>query len=253
MRPVRGFTIIEVAVALFLLSLLFGSVFIPLRSQVDSRKVEETERLLEKAREALMGYALSRGYFPCPADASSAGQEPTGTDHAAGTCPTHYGYVPAATLGFQPTDAQGYAVDAWGSRVRYAVSDQTVGPASNTRAFTRVNGMRTGGIVTLGDPALALFHVCASGTGVVAGASCGTAQTLVSTAPVVIWSSGPNAMTGGTGVDEAQNPNRNGGSEDRLFVMRVRSAAPGNEFDDIVAWVPLTRLIGSMVAAGQLP
>lgn len=251
-----GFTIIEVAVALFLLSLLFGSVFIPLRSQVDRRQVEETGRLLEKAREALIGYALSRGHFPCPADASSAGQEPAGTDHAAGTCPTHYGYLPAAALGFQPTDPQGYAVDAWGTaanRLRYAVSDQAAGPAGNTRAFTRVNGMRAAGIAALGDPALALLHVCASGTGVVAGASCGKAPTVVSTAPVVIWSSGPNAPTGGAGVDEAQNPNRNGGSEDRVFVMRVRSMAAGNEFDDIVTWVPMTRLIGALVAAGQLP
>src|SRR5688572_26149089 len=160
-----GFTIIEVAVALFLLSLLFGSVFIPLRSQVESRKVEETERLLEKAREALLGYALARGYFPCPADASSAGQEPPGTDHATGSCPTYYGYFPAAALGFQPSDAQGYAVDAWGSlanRIRYAVSDQSAGPADNARAFARVNGMRAAGIAALGDPALSLFHVCAA-------------------------------------------------------------------------------------------
>jgi hypothetical protein len=113
--------------------------------------------------------------------------------------------------------------------------------------------MRAAGIASLADPALSLMHVCASGRGVSAGVNCGTAQTLVSTAPVVIWSVGPNAATGGTSVDEAQNPNPNGGSADRIFVSRVRSAVAGNEFDDIVTWIPMPILIGRMVAAGELP
>ena len=251
----RGFTLFEVAVALFLLSLLFGSVFIPLRTQIDTRNIDATQRLLAQARDALIGYAISRGHFPCPADQTSAGQEAAGADHASGFCPTYYGFLPAAALGLHAADAQGYVVDAWATsanRIRYAVSDQNVGPAANTRTFTRVNGLRSAGIAALGDPGLSLFYVCASATGVTS-ASCGSAQTIVSTAPAVIWSSGENAPTGGTSMDEAQNPNARGGSRDRIFVSRVRSSAAGNEFDDIVTWVSMPRLIGSMVAAGHLP
>jgi type II secretory pathway pseudopilin PulG len=252
----RGFSIIEAAVALFLLTLLFGTVFIPLETQVDTRKVENTERVLREAREALLGYAAARGYFPCPADASSGGREPPGSNHATGACPTYYGFLPAAELGLNASDGHGYAADAWGTdanRIRYAVSSQTVALAGNANAFTRVNGMRAAGIAALGDSSLSLFHVCSSGRGVVAGKSCGSTPTIVSTTPVVIWSSGRNAAIGGTSMDEAQNPNTNGGSADRIFVMTVRSNAPGNEFDDLVVWIPMPVLVARMVTSGQLP
>lgn len=251
-----GFTIVELAFALFLVALLFGSVFVPLQTQVDTRKVEETRQLLGRAREALLGFAVAHGYFPCPADGTGSGQEPAGSDHATGQCPAYHGFLPAAALGFPFADAQGYAVDAWGistNRIRYAVANQAVGPAGNSNAFTRANGMRAAGISNMSDPALSLFHVCASGKGVSAGATCGSAPTVVSTTPVVIWSVGANAATGGTSLDEAQNPNPNGGSMDRIFVSRTRSNAAGNEFDDIVSWIPMPILIGRMVAAGQIP
>jgi hypothetical protein len=100
-----------------------------------------------------------------------------------------------------------------------------------------------------------LLYVCNSGTGVVAGTNCGTAVTLTSNAPVVIWSVGPNAATGGSSVHEAQNPNPNGGSADRLFVSRTKAAAGagGGEFDDIVTWIGSATLFNRLVAAGQLP
>lgn len=252
----RGFTLVEAAVALFLLALLFGTVFVPLETQVGTRKIETTERLLREAREALLGYAAAHGHFPCPADAGSGGREPPGSNHATGACPTYYGFLPAAELGFAASDGHGYAVDAWGTdanRIRYAISSQTVALAGNSNTFTRVNGMRAAGIAALGASSLSLFHVCASGRGVVAGKTCGSAPTIVSTTPVVIWSSGRNASTGGTSPDEAQNPNVNGGSADRIFVMTVRSNAPGNEFDDLVVWIPMPVLVARMVNSGQLP
>jgi hypothetical protein len=106
----------------------------------------------------------------------------------------------------------------------------------------------------LSDPALSLFHVCDSAKGVSPGTSCGSAGTIVSTAPVLIWSAGANAgLGGGASADEAQNPNPNGGSADRIFVSRVRSTIPGREFDDAVTWIPMPVLVGRMVTAGQLP
>lgn len=228
----------------------------PLQAQVDVRKVDQTEQLLDQAREALLGFAALHGYLPCPADAASRGHEAAGSDHSTGVCPIYHGFLPGALLGLPASDANGYALDGWGTaanRIRYAVTSQRVGPASNANAFTRVNGMRAAGISSLSDAALSLFHVCGSAKGVSAGVSCGSAPTLVSTAPVMLWSAGANAATGGTSGDEAQNPNPNGGSPDRIFVSRPRSSVAGSEFDDIVAWIPMPILIGRMVAAGQLP
>lgn len=252
----RGFTIFELAVAMFLMTLLLGSIFIPLQAQLDLRKTDETEARLAAAREALLGYAAAHGYFPCPADAASSGQEAVDTDHTSGRCRSYHGFLPAAALGFSAPDGHGYVSDGWGTdwnRIRYAVSNQSIGPTGNTNALTRVNGMRTAGIASLSDPALSLFHVCESARGVSPATGCGSAGTLVSTAPVVIWSSGGNAASGGVSADEMQNPNPQGGSADRIFVSRVRSNTAGNEFDDIVTWIPMPILIGRMLSAGQLP
>jgi hypothetical protein len=252
----HGSTLTDCSIAILVSALLIETIVTPLQTQMENRKIEQTVNLLDKARSALLGYAAAHGHFPCPADNASSGREPAGTDHATGACPTYYGFLPAATLGVENSDALGFAVDAWGrpeNRIRYAVTNQAVGPATNTSTFTRTNGMRTGRISTLSDPALSLFHVCASSVGVVPGTSCGTAVTLVSTTPVVVWSVGGNAATGGVGADEAQNPNPNGGTADRIFVSRVRSNVAPNEFDDIVSWIPMPILVSRMIAAGQLP
>lgn len=255
-RGCGGFSVIELALALFLIALLFGSVFVPLRARVEARRIGDTESILDRARDALLGYVSAHGYFPCPADEASNGQESAGTNHLTGMCASYHGYLPAAALGLSALDENGYALDAWGTsanRIRYAVARDSIGAAANSAALTRMTGMRAAGIAALSDPALSLLHVCSSGRGVNGGVNCGAAQTLVSTAPAVIWSSGPNAPTSGISTDEAQNPNRNGGSADRLFVSHVRSDAAGNEFDDLVAWIPMPILIHRMVAAAQLP
>lgn len=244
-----GFTILEHAVSLSVIALMLGSIMVPLQTQIENRKVDETRRMLELAQEMLLGFVVANGYFPCPADASSNGQEPRGTNHATGACPVWHGFLPAALLGFRPTDDQGYALDAWeyaSNRIRYAVSSQTIGGVP--QAFTRANALRSVPMASLGGTPL--FHICQSGNGANAN-DCGTAVTLASNAAVVIWSVGANGRTGGTSVHEAQNPNPNGGSSDRIFVSRLPSTVSGNEFDDIVTWLPVPTLLSRLVIAGQ--
>lgn len=248
------------AIAIFLIALLLGSILVPLQTQVESRNFDNTQRILDQAREALVGYAAANGYFPCPASSTSNGQQATGAGHpGTGTCAfsttgsnVWIGFLPAATLGFTPADAQGYAVDAWGltqNRIRYAVSNW------NSNTFTKTSGMRTAGMANVASAPL--IHICNSGAGATA-TLCGTGAgvvTLTSNAPVVIWSVGPNAATatGGTSVDESQNPNPKGGSLDRVFVSRTRSEGTSGEFDDIVTWVGSPTLFSRLIAAGQLP
>lgn len=246
---------IELAVAIVVIALLLGGILVPLQTQVESRKFDETQKILDQAREALLGYAAAYGYFPCPASATSNGAESfaVGGNATNGNCSNFVnGFLPAARLGFAPTDANGYALDAWGltaNRIRYAVSNQTVNLITNP--FTRVNGIRNAGMANISNAAL--LYVCNSGSGVNPGVDCGTAVTLTSNAPVVIWSVGPNAPTptGGTSVHEAENPNPNGGSADRIFVSRTRSEAP--VFDDIVTWTGSASLFNRLIASGQLP
>lgn len=247
-RSSSGFTLLEHAVSLSVIALVLGSIMMPLQTQLETRKVDETRRMLELAHDMLIGFAAANGYFPCPADATSNGQEPLGTNHLTGACPLSHGFLPAALLGFRPTDANGFAMDAWegAGRIRYAISDRSVGGVSNP--FTRTNGLRSVPLASFA--ATSLFHVCQSGHSV-STEDCGAAVTLASNAVAVVWSVGPNGATGGTSVHEAQNPNPNGGSADRVFVSRATSAVPGNEYDDIVSWIPVTLLLSRLVMAGQ--
>lgn len=248
-RSSRGFTLVEAALVLFIVALVIGAITIPLATQLESGRIEDTTRALDLAHEKLLVFAAKHGYFPCPASATSNGQEPAATtNHATGACNPWQGFLPAAALGWTPVDAQGYALDAWGHRIRYAVSNTTIGAITNP--FTRVNGLANAGIVPMG--AALLFRICGSGSGITA-TDCGTAPTLASNAAVVVWSSGPNTATGGTNIHESQNPNPNSVvAPDNVFVSRTRSGGTDPDFDDIVRWLPAPVVTGKLQMAGMM-
>lgn len=257
----EGFTLIEMAVVLVVVSLVLGSLLVPLASQVEQRKIHATEQILEQARDAVLAFAAARGRLPCPAG-TAGGQEVLTTNAAVGDCANFWGFLPAATLGLSPLDANGYARDGWGgevrdgsnfdqNRIRYAVRNANVG--GQNFVFTKTGGIRAAGMTAISTFAdlNSLLYVCNAGGG--GGSNCGSAFTLTSEAVAVVWASGPNAATGGTSVDEAENPNPNGGSADRVFVSRPWGAGAGLEFDDQMVWITPPLLFQRMIAAGQLP
>jgi type II secretory pathway pseudopilin PulG len=222
-----GFTLAEVAIVLLIVGILLAGMLTPLGAQVDLKRTSDTQKALEDVKEALIGFAIRNGRLPLPAATSATGVEAAaGTVCTAAVC---IGFVPGVALGLTPVDGQGYVLDAWNNRIRYAVT------TSNSNAFTTAGGMRTVGLGTLSPD----LKVCSSAT---------CSSTLVSTAPAVIYSLGPNGATGGSSTDEAANVDT-----DAVFVSHPRSAAAGNEFDDIVVWLSPNVLYNRMVAAGQLP
>src|SRR5688572_28576710 len=119
-----GFSLIEMAVVLFVITLLIGSLLVPLGTQVEQRQISETQKALEEIREALLGFAVSKGHLPCPdkTTAAGAGVAPNlpndGIEDvtAAGACvAANEGNVPWATLGVNGSDV-------WGNRFRYQVA-----------------------------------------------------------------------------------------------------------------------------------
>lgn len=240
MKIHKGFTLAELAVVLVIVALLLGGLLMPLSAQNDSRQISETQKTLSDIRDALIGYAAANGRLPCPATAASNGIEsPAGGGNCNSVVANNNfsGFVPAATLGIGPTDGSGYAIDAWGNRIHYAIT------AANGAAFTTPSGMRTTTIATLAPD----LRLCAD-------ARCATPLTSGGVV-AVIYSTGKNSGTGGVGADEAQNPNPNGGSADATFVSHTPTpaSAPGGEFDDIVIWLAPGTLYNRMIAAGQLP
>ena len=255
----RGFSLVEMAIAVFIMALLIGSFLVPLQSQVEIRKIDETQRILDQARDALLGFVAANGFFPCPADAGG-GAESAGANHAAAaatTCPAsvtgtnvYAGFLPAVTLGLTTVDSNGYALDAWGlqqNRIRYAVANGTIGV---TQPFTRINGMKT---ATMGSilavPATTLLNVCGTG----ANATCVAADMLSSNTIAVIWSLGANAPAAATAPHEDKNSRAALTSYTRLYVQAERSNVAGRLFDDQLTWIAPPMLFNRLIAAGQLP
>jgi len=249
-----GFTLIEVAVVLLIFAILVSGLAVPVATQLRLRKLEETRRQLDEAKETLLGFAAAHGRLPCPASDASRGQESfaAGGDSTNGGCSNfHDGYLPAASLGLAPLDSEGYLRDAWASprsRIRYAVFGGGLAVNGVVNPLTRVNGMQSATLSGLGAAAHFLF-ICASGNGVSA-AGCGPASNqLTRRAAFVLLSLGPDAPAAPPAASDAAR-NLDG---DAVFVFHETTEAPGNEFDDMLHWVPVHLVASRLIAAGRLP
>lgn len=248
-----GFTLIEVMLVMLIMAMLAATLAVPLATQLQLRRSEETRRQLDEARDALLGFAAAHGRLPCPATRASRGLESfaAGGDAANGACRAfHSGYLPAAALGLSAVDAEGFARDAWGSpanRIRYAVFG---GVAVNgvMNPLTRTNGMQSATLAGLGA-APHYLYICLDGASA-SGGDCGPAANQITRrAAFVLLSPGANAASPATpGSDEARNLDGDG-----AFVSHEASSVPGREFDDILQWGAIHLVVNRMVLAGRLP
>lgn len=228
----RGFSLVEIAIVLVIVGLMIGGLLTPLTVQMEQRRVADTRRMLDEAKEALVGYAVRHGHLPCPAISAANGEE----DRSGYRCTDERrdGFLPWATLGLPK-------LDAWNRLYRYSV----------TPAFAD-SGQRFK-LITPRD----ITVYTRDATGALAYAA--PAQDI----PAVIVSHGANgaggyselgiAVAGGAGRNEDERSNA---QSDVNFVARPPSgnrAQQGGEFDDIVVWVSPNILFNRMVAAQVLP
>jgi prepilin-type N-terminal cleavage/methylation domain-containing protein len=237
----KGFTLVELAMVLVIVGLLVGGLLMTLSAQHDATNTRETEARLNEIRDALIGFAAQQQRLPCPATATSGGNE---SPPGGGACTAnHAGFVPAVTLGLAPTDAQGYALDAWGNRIRYAVT------RANSNVFTSANGLRAAWAATSITPDLV---VCSTAANISdpekSSADCPPAERLTARAVVVaiVMSPGKNGGATPTSADELANWTT---SDDRVFV----NPAPNPAFDDRLLWLSSYILYNRLIAAGRLP
>jgi len=261
-----GFTLVEMAIVVAIVSLLLGSLLYTLSAQLEQAGHEETRRRLEQAKSLLLAFAIVHGRLPCPARSTSFADE---VRNAAGQCTDgsaedYYGgalasgvtggLLPARAIGFQPVDADGFALDAWGNRIRYAVEKFVTGCSgpSVLPHFTSGANLKANGITCLPRDLL----VCKSASGVngVPGAtSCGAPANALTNQNVIaalVYSPGRNSTQGAAGVDETANANG-----DAVFVSHPPAPAgvANGEFDDQIAWIAVGELYGRLIAAGVLP
>lgn len=210
----RGFTLVELAVVLVIVSLLAGGLIMTVGSQVDQRQRSETRQQLEEARDALLGFAAShlaadgKPHLPCP-DTDGDGLE----NRTGNACTNTSGTLPFVDLGLSRQDI-------WGNRLRYHVHANF---GRNDIGFTFSTSSN--------------LRICEQ-------AACTTV--LASGLPVIVLSGGRNGI--GSGADEQENAD---GDQD--YVSRVPSSADINDFDDYLIWLSPSVLYNRMIAAGRLP
>lgn len=242
--PIRsgGFSLIEMAVVLFIVVLLLGSLLVPFATQVEQRRIAETQKTLEDIKEALIGYAASHGtpgapYLPCP-DTDDNGTENVTPN---GACETNEGNLPWVDLGIGTQDA-------WGNRFHYRVTAEFANRSPAPYPGFDLN--------TKGD-----IRVCSR-----SATPAGTCPAIATKIPAVLISFGKNgrgalSVNGNrypapTSVDELENYSVAGAVPlVGEFVSRTLTpvGTPAGEFDDIVVWLSPNILVNRMVAAGKLP
>ncbi|MBL1141975.1 MAG: type II secretion system protein [Proteobacteria bacterium] len=254
----KAFTLIELSVVLFIISLLMVGLLGPVGTQIESQERQQTIDTMDDIIESLYGFAVINGRLPCPDTDGDGTSDPV----ASGACTvgTGDGWLPWQTLGL---NNQG---DIWGNRFKYHVT---------TPGFTTID---TGTCAADGE-----LDLCQSGDITIRtrGDDTSTGAILESkfqynaatVVPAVIVSHGKNGL-GATsvngvtltattaGTDEAENDDAN---TDAIFYSRgftegaagcvddTNEATTLCQFDDIVMWVSPSVLMNRMVKAEVLP
>ncbi|SDK70046.1 prepilin-type N-terminal cleavage/methylation domain-containing protein [Methylophilus rhizosphaerae] len=226
----QGFSLLELAIALVILSLMMGWLMTPLRVQHSMQKYQQTEQRLQLAQQALLGHALIHHYLPCP-DTDSP---PDGWENVLSSqrCASDEGVLPWAQLGLVATDAWGryfrYRADATFTHHAQWFSVAAAEGASNIQV-TGESGAATS--ITSRPAAIVLSHG-ENGLGGIQSVSGGLTH----------------AMAAPLHPDEQENADG-----DLLFVDKTQQQTGNAVFDDRLVMLSSKVLIQQMVQAQRLP
>lgn len=258
MHTHSGFTLVEMAMVLLIIGLLTGGLLMPLSTQYELKQRQQVQAELKQIKEALMGYYLIHGHFPCPASSTSNyGREFDRTSNGICNMPqensSSHGFVPYVELGLTGSTDSGASTmtDAWGNPYRYSVTNLGKSCFGGRWIYTLPNAFRTlreTGVCsgeTL-DDFLPNFQICDT-TG------CGA-----KTAVVVIYSMGKNwteTPVASSAESKNQGDTNNGGfplkiGSDAKFHIGDSNAA--NPYDDLVEWISPNVLFSTLAKANML-
>lgn len=225
-----GFSLLEMALALVILSLMMGWLITPIRVQLGLQKYQQTDQRLAMAQQALLGHAIIYHYLPCP----DTDQPPDGWENvlANQSCASDEGILPWGQLGL-------VATDAWGRFFRYRADSTfthhsqwfSVSAAENA---TNIQVTWDAGAASsnASRPAAIILSHGENGLGGIQSVSGG--QTYAMAAPVH--------------VDEQENADG-----DLAFIDKAQQQTGSAVFDDRLVMLSPKVLIQQMVQSQRLP
>jgi prepilin-type N-terminal cleavage/methylation domain-containing protein len=258
-----GFTLMEVAIAIVIVSVLLGYTVAMLPLQQERKQYRAAEAEMDLIVDSLIAFAQVNGRLPCPDTTGNVhnkgvagvldGQEDrTGTD----ACKSYYGFLPAATLGINGNyNSDNQILDPWSQPYRYAVSNFNFnGSGSNSNLdYVTEGGIRDEGLSNV-TPNLAL---CDDSAEIGDDLNCGavTGIEVIPAVAAVVLSLGRENSTSNDGSTSSSNiqtentDNFHNGLTDRVFIKSERR----EDYDDVVRSLSNNLLITRMIEAGQLP
>lgn len=249
-----GFSLVELSIVVLIMGLILGGIAVPLAQQRDNARIREAEAQVAMVQEALEGYLLVNGSLPCPATPASGGLAAPN----AGGCQRQHGFVPATTLDLAGSrNDDNLLLDPWNSPLRYSVT-AVDGDGNGDWDFIHAADLRTVGLAAL-SPDLVVCRTAAGAS----GTACGSANaTLTNSTPLVIYSHGKD-WAQFSSADQVENAGANAGggpsgasyrvAGNGVFVSRGRSIQAGNEYDDVIGWLPANTVYKRLVDAGFVP
>ena len=105
----KGFSLIEMAIVLIIISTLFTGTLPLLRFHYESKQLRTTEKTMRAIKDALYGYVVRYKRLPC-ADTNDDGIE---------NCPAVQGTLPWMEVGAG-------RFDAWGNIFKYAIDSKFI-------------------------------------------------------------------------------------------------------------------------------
>ncbi len=207
---------------LLIMGLLLGGFLGPLSVRQEANKRQEADALLHTIHDSLVGFAITRGYLPCP-DLDGDGREDRNGNQCVGwqdNQAVRVGQLPYVTLGAG-------RLDPWNNRLTYAVdtaftdSGSTPLPRFTSSAFGRIvvkNGIDH-------TPALVLSHG-ANGLGAVNAIN--------------------QRQQSATSVSERENADGNA-----TFILDDYRDLIDNPFDDRMTWIAPNVLALRLLQAGK--
>lgn len=242
-KILAGFTLIEMSIVLIVISLILAGVLKTVGVQRQQLKRDETRQQLETIKEALIGFALTHGRLPCPDTGTDGIENPQDPANNV-SCDADEGWLPHVDLGTG-------SADTWGSRFRYFVT------GSGVNSFADAPPSLVGTPVAANSS----FSVDSTSANPAVGditVNDVNGNSIAIEVPAMVISFGENGrQTISPGFpcpvaypSSVEDENCNG---DKTLVDSFYSDVGGQEYDDLVIWIPLTVLKSRMIEAALLP
>jgi len=235
-NQVQGFTLVEMAIVLVIFGLMIAMFLSPLSAQRDIQNRAETQILLNEAKEALIGFAITNGRLPCTDTTQIPDGEEDRDPTNNGRCDSdNTGTLPWNTLGIKRTDA-------WDHYLSYRVDKDfsnskdyfNINHAEGSSGITIISENGSSLISTNSRPAAVVFSFGENGYGG------------INTNQNVAYNKEPDP----SGADELENTDN-----DVTFVSHPPTSigSSSGEFDDMLIWISPKVLINRMIMAERLP